>query len=665
MALVRNIDAKSTNPNQVDLSWDAPLGLNDSSDEVIVTRTITHYPVELFDDTYPCADAVDSRPVEIFRGSSIVGLNESAISTLTDTLTDTSATFPISPPLNGRLLRDASSKVYRIASNTATTITVESGEPVAGKYVILADFPCAERTQQNFELDARTLVGAGFIEDLVEVQNGALIVVQFEIDELANLIFRDGAGELFVIKSNTANRIEFFGAQSFLNDSLIDFTYTGGTGIIQYVSAVDLSSVKVGHKFIDSEGVSFDILAVNDSLDQITLATGLTVNTASPIDSSVGSVDVVPVVGAIAAIFNNFNDSTPYSYIDNYRTESEALTRVGTILRDNQFYYYTAFNKEIGSSPAKAEYSNIETSTSTQISGISPIDRDFGTILYNYWPTVYRQLDSTGDLEDLMQVFGVAFNQLHALIDTYELQNTHKVAGSALLPLSEQTGLVGIGSAIGIDTLRRIAKDLIAAWKIKGSKEGIALFIRILTTWDITGGTGDFSAAIEDFLPNVEALRFFDPNLGSLNTRITSTVPFVAGGRFAKSLPGIVIPGFFTFREFVVNIPDVAIEIGVSEDFTLADNQTIMTDATKNYGPVDSLVGNFLLPNTEEINDIFEIISNTSNTITVRGIVNNRVAGGDYAILSPLNTNRFIILNRLLPLYIPFGTRAGFRFICN
>ncbi len=46
----------------------------------------------------------------------------------------------------------------------------------------------------------------------------------------------------------------------------------------------------------------------------------------------------------------------------------------------------------------------------------------------------------------------------------------------------------------------------------------------------------------------------------------------------------------------------------------------------------------------------------------MRGVINNRVPGGDYAILSPLNTNRFIILNKLLPVYIPFGTRAGFLF---
>jgi len=284
------------------------------------------------------------------------------------------------------------------------------------------------------------------------------------------------------------------------------------------------------------------------------------------------------------------------------------------------------------------------------------------TLLYNLWPTLDRELDTSGDLEDLMKVFGFELNQLHALTETYNLQDPDNVLITALLPLSEQTGLPSIGYSIGADTLRRVARDMIAAWKIKGSKEGIALFIKIITTWDITDGTADFSTAIQDFLPNVSALRFFDPNLGSLNIRITETDPFVAGGRFAKSLPGIVIPGFFTFREFVVDLPNVALFIGTSSAFSTVAGTTVMTDNLANFGADDSLVGNYLLPNTEEINDIYEIISNTATTITVKGIINNRQAGGDYAILSPLNTNRFIILNKLMPSYIPFGTRAGFRF---
>ena len=88
-----------------------------------------------------------------------------------------------------------------------------------------------------------------------------------------------------------------------------------------------------------------------------------------------------------------------------------------------------------------------------------------------------------------------------------------------------------------------------------------------------------------------------------------------------------------------------------------------MSDSTANLGADNSLVGNYLLPNQEEINDIYLIIANTSTTITVQGVVTNRNAGGKYAVLSPLNTNRFIILNRLLPYYVPFSTRQSYEFL--
>lgn len=581
MALARNFKASVSSSNQVGLNWTAPLGFNNETDELIVTRTISHYPMELFNTSFPDR-ATDPRPVEVFRGRTIVGTDTGTISVSGSILTDTSASFPTNPPLNGRFLRDSQSQVHRILSNTATTITLESA-PANGVYVVLPDFTEEERPQENYELDARTTVGVATISNLVIIQNNNLVVREFVQDELVNLIFQDGAGVKFVVKSNTTNTVTFFGSAT-------------------------------------------------------------------------------PTLGLGMTTLNSHFNSQPLPYLDNYRTEAEAAARVGTKLRDNTFYYYTVFTKPIGANVAQAEFANIDSGVSTQSYAISARNRGFGNIAYNLWPSLHRELDSTGDLEDLMAVFGNFFNELHALIDTYKLQDPDNVLVTALLPLSEQTGLPSVGYSIGADTLRRIARDMISCWKLKGSKEGIALFIRKITTWDVTNGSADFSGAIQDFLPNVQALRFFDPNLGSLNTRLTQTDPFVGGGRFAKSLPGIVIPGFFSFREFVVTLPNVALYVGNSQGYTVASGTTTMTDANNNFGAVDSLVGNFLIPNTEEVNDIFQIVSNTATSVTVRGVINNRVPGGDYAILSPLNTNRFVILNRLLPVYIPFGTRAGFVF---
>jgi len=581
MSLARNFVASTSDPGKVALNWDLPLDFNDTVDELIVTKTITHFPMELFNAAFPNR-ATDSRPIEIFRGKSIAGINTGTISVLSNVLTDTGASFPTSPSLKGRLLRDSSSMVFRIVSNTATTITLDAA-PTNGKYVVLPDFSNVTRSQENYEVDIRTTVGSGFISNLVTIQNNSLIVKRFTPGELSNMIFRDGAGNRLIIKNNTADTVFFYETTT-------------------------------------------------------------------------------PTIGAGMSILDKFFNGIPLPYVDNFRTDSEASSRTGSVLQENKFYYYTVFTKPLATNVAQAEFGNTDSGTPTQSYAISTKDRDFGNILYNLWPSLHREMDDTGDLEDLMKVFGFQMNEIHALIDTYKLQDSDNILVSALLPLSEQTGLPSVGFSIGADTLRRIAAEMISCWRLKGSKEGIALFIRVITTWDITNGTADFGDSIIDFLPNVSALRFFDPNLGALNVRITQTDPFVAGGRFAKSLPGIVIPGFFTFREFVVTIPNVALYIGTSQTFSLASGTTTMTDTNNNFGAVDSLVGNFLLPNTEEVNDIFEIIGNTATTITVRGIINNRASGGNYAVLSPLNTNRFIILNRLLPVYIPFGTRAGFMF---
>lgn len=584
MALVRSFKTTNDKPNTIGVSWVMPLDFNNSSDELVITRSNSHYPVEIFNTSFP-TKATDSRPIEIFRGKTIVGINTGTISVSGNVLTDTGASFPVSPKLTGRLVRDAIGQVFKIVNNTSTTLTLDDA-PTNGKYVILPDFPTTIRLQQNFELDIRTTAGPGFIKNLVSLINGTFQVQSFVQDELANLVFKDSLNNRFIIKSNTADTIYFF-------------------------------------------------------------------ETAS-----------IPSLGIGMALLDNFKNSSTSLYIDNFLNENEALARTGSGLEDNTFYYYTGFTIPMAANVAQADYGSIDSGVSTQDSAISTKDRQFGQLVYNkFWPGLYRELDATGDLEDLMEVFGFDFNYLHALIDTYNLQNAETAFVNAVLPLSEQTGLPSIGFAIGADTLRRVAGDMIPCWRLKGSKEGIALFIRLITTWDITDGTADFNGAVTDFLPNVSALRFFDSVLGSTNTRLTQTEPtFVAGGRFAKSLPGIVIPGFFTFREFVITIPNVALFVGTTTSNSVSNSTTVVTDTNANFGPTNSLIGNFLLPNQEEINDIFEIIGNTSTTLTVRGILNNKNPGGNYAVLSPLNTNRFIILNKLLPVYIPFGTRAGYQF---
>jgi hypothetical protein len=120
MALTRNFRAATSVSNQVDLTWDQPLGFNNTNDELIITRTISHYPMELYNESFP-NKATDPRPIEVYRGRTIIGTNVGTISVSGSTITDTGASFPTNPSLAGRLLRDSTSKVFRIISNTATS----------------------------------------------------------------------------------------------------------------------------------------------------------------------------------------------------------------------------------------------------------------------------------------------------------------------------------------------------------------------------------------------------------------------------------------------------------------------------------------------------------------------------------------------------------------
>jgi hypothetical protein len=69
------------------------------------------------------------------------------------------------------------------------------------------------------------------------------------------------------------------GSTVFNNTGLVAFTYGPISGVIQYASSVNLSSVLAGHFFQDGVGALFKILAVDDTANTVTLDTGLTVNT--------------------------------------------------------------------------------------------------------------------------------------------------------------------------------------------------------------------------------------------------------------------------------------------------------------------------------------------------------------------------------------------------
>jgi len=650
----REFEARTSNPNEISLTWKKPVAYNTSL-EIVVVRRKDAFPMELFNDDLlflakqNVSGFTDPAQVEIFRGRLIRGVNGVGAPNL---FTDALATFPTGPSLKGRILRDSQSHNFRIISNTATTITVE-GTPFSGQYAILVDFP---NSNQPAISGTSTAVGTGFLRDTTK---------NFINGELTERILVDQAGNRFVIYYNLG---DLFGVS--------------GTPV-----AGDYTVLQEFNDFI------------------------------SPSQTVRGQ----------------------FQYIDDFLNKEEADIRTGSGLESEQFYYYTAFNHRIGNNVAQSSFGIIDSANSSQASALSVLDREFHEILLNFWPNVFKITDSTGDFEDLMKIFGFGLNEQYSYVNTFDLVNPNRMYYSILPSMAKQTGVGLADTSLGVDTLRRIVLGMLPTWKKKGTKQGIVDFIRIITTWDVTNGTGDASEITDD-IPNSGSLRFYADTLGSDNTRIFgfrsafNNSPFVsytytpatgliqylapvdlsqveigdtfedgagnifdvlavndalnqvyidllqtivtgsrghvfkktaisAAGRFFSTLPGVIIPGFFDFNEFVVQVKDVALFVGESDDIEIIGNSTKMTDNTAAFGGTNSLVGNFLLPKQGQVNDIFEITANTATTITVKGVVRDTEPVGDYAVLSPLNAKRFQKIIQLMEDFSPSFAKMGLQFI--
>lgn len=655
ISLIREFEARNSNPNEISLTWKKPVTY-DAGKELVIARRKDSFPMELFNEDpiflaqQNVSGFTDPVQVEIFRGKLIRGTGVGSSGKLEDVLMG----FPLTPSLKGRILRDSTSHNFRILSNTATEIFVD-GTPASGQYVVLVDFP---NSNESAISSASTAVGIGFLRDSTQ---------DFITNELADRILVDQSGNRFVIFGNTD-----------------DLLAVSGTPV-------------AGNYTILQEFADF----------------------ISPSQTVRGQ----------------------FRYTDTFLNKNEASTRLGTGLEDEQFYYYTAFTQRAGNNVAQSLFATVDSPSSTQTSALSTIDRDFQQILLDYWPNVFKIADSTGDFSDLMTVFGFGFNEIYSFVNTFNLSNPDSMFHTILPDMAKQTGITIADTQLGIDTLRRIICHMLPTWRKKGSKQGIVDFIRIITTWDATNGTGDASSITDD-IPNSGALRFYADALGSNNTRLfgfkpiylndpfisftyasgTGFIDFSSGiseitglnigaanyffedgagkvfdivdaisstriqidlgqtvdtssngnifektsistaGRFFSTLPGVVIPGFFDFNEFVVEIKDVALFVGDSTDLQIIANTTELTDASANFGGTNNLVGNFLIPKQGQINDIFRIISNTPTTITVEGIVRDLEPIGNYAVLSPLNTARFQRLNTLMREFAPSFTRMGLQF---
>lgn len=492
------------------------------------------------------------------------------------------------------------------------------------------------------------------------------------------------------------------------NLQLSPYTYNSVSGIITYTTNIELGEVEVGQTFIDGANNYFEILSINPNTLEIEIGSGLTVDntvenrrsgsviseegfkdvdgqslitidnvqkndlfkTNSKADYVIRDVDAVngalyidSGLDSISVIVETEFDGSCYrrgaeiTWIG-YENENESVlneSNLGAIRR------YNSVNK--------SKFAYFSNSLKTQSFAISAEDNEIPRLLYKWWPGVFKDLDVTGDLEDLMDTFGYKFNEIYSLISTYELQNASIIQPKYLSESYRQYGLQGeISETLGIDTRRRIMSDLISAWKLKGSREGLAKFIKIITTWDVTNGTGDIVRAIKDTSPELSGLRHYSPSLGSLNTEIVNTTNLQEppAGRFVRGIPGLNLEGFFDLVEIQIELPNVAMFVGKSTNIAYNTGDTIIQaeieDTSNDFGIDNSLKGCFLIPIEGNPNEYFEIMSNTNDTMTINGTIPQAVVGSRYVILSPLNMNRFVALQNVITEMLSYKSVPVFNF---
>lgn len=498
-------------------------------------------------------------------------------------------------------------------------------------------------------------------------------------------------------------KVQYGERTTFSNTQLSSFTYNSVTGVIQYGLAVNLNNVSLGELFIDGADNEFEVLAINPQAGNITIAplqtvdlnivnrrsgsiierTGVVDAEGNPLVnlSNVQEFDLFKTNGGSAFVVNEINVLESFLLIPQ-RPDTVSVTVEsefdGSVVRRGSEVAWIGFDglfqtslENISQGGVK-RYGSVNNSQSalfsnplsTQSFAIHAADRNFGELLYNYFPTAFRVLDSTNDLQDLMEVFGHEFNVLYALITKYELQNPSVLTPGVLEMASQNAGFELVSENLGIDTRRRVMRDIISCYKLKGNRDGIAKFIKILTTWDITNGTGDTRSAIVDDIPEVVGLRFYSASLGLLNTNLVDTgdVQSPPAGRFVKGVPGLALPGFFQVREVIIELPNVALHIGDSNNITYFEGTSVISDVNADFGLSNSLVGCFIIPNEGSPNDFFEITANDSTSITVAGSIPFSLLGAKYVVVSPLNLTRFVALSTDIVKFMPYNTVAVFNF---
>lgn len=496
---------------------------------------------------------------------------------------------------------------------------------------------------------------------------------------------------------NPETRIIQYGERSIsLNKLLSSFSYNSVSGKVNYSgTTIDLTDVQIGHFLQDGSGNLFEINGVNHQAQELLLAPLLTIDNVV-VTNRDGSI--VEQVGFKDIEGNSLINLSGVEPEDLFKTNSKATIEIETVdadlgqlvlvsgILDISLVVETQFDgsiirkgKEVSigeitstkqgsvrrfGSVYEGQFSYLSSPLSTQVFSLNSRDRGLSDYMYGLFPTAFESLDIDGDLQNLTKVFSKEINEFFSIITLTEAYNTEVINPQALENGSMSLGIPSPNETLGIDTRRRVMRDLKTAFKLKGNREGIAEFIRIITTWDITNGTGDLKDAIVDSSPETTSISFYSAPLGDQNTRFVDTLDVQSppAGRFYKPVGGISLPGFFDFIEIIISLPNVALQLGMSTDLIRNGATSVIQDDSANYGEDNSLVGAFLIPNESNPGDFLEIVGNTNNTITVQGVIDLEALGAEYVVLSPLNLNRFTTISTLITEFLPYNGLPVFNF---
>ena len=338
------------------------------------------------------------------------------------------------------------------------------------------------------------------------------------------------------------------GTVLFSNTGLVGYTYTSGTGIIQYATLVDLSKVAPGDLFRDGASADFQILAVDTTNNRVILSTGLTINNtvstanSGSIRNGTTSFESFKCFKKINAVTTNLSaDSITDNNLDLSVLSSTATSISARVLLDNAQVFVPnefatgQFFLVDGASNVWNIVSNssntIETSvTAINDAGISTVTGGAYKIVRSFAnkDVVFNQSVFTVQYNTNNTIFsvGAQFNDIGTIGDSFQLSETQSNLGH----LGVAADLISYDSGTGKIRLNQSPdlSGITSEWDLVDSSGAVFNIVGVdnrsqpVTNYDISNqndnfalhGTGSGSEVAQGFkVPSTDTYSLVSFNL--------------------------------------------------------------------------------------------------------------------------------------------------------